>query len=179
MDLACVLKNNHDKPIPRKAGNMPGNITSLAVHHEQYMRRCIELARIARDHHNTPVGSLIVLDGAIVGEGIETLPVGNDLTGHAEILACQAAVDHTGSKLLVGATLYSTAEPCFMCSYAIRSASLALVVYGVDTPEIGGVSSTHPILTDTRLSTWGPPPSVLTGILEDECRALRLEMKNE
>ena len=122
---------------------------------------------------NTPVGSVVVLDGRIVGEGIESLPTGDDITGHAEILACQAAVDKTGSKLLTGATLYSTAEPCFMCSYAIRSATISLVVYGSDTPDIGGVTSAHPILIDDRLSPWRPAPLILNGVLLDECMALR------
>lgn len=146
---------------------------NLTNQHEQHIRRCIELAEVARGRKNTPVGSVIVLDGKIVGEGIESLPAGNDITGHAEIVACQAAVDKTGSKLLLGATLYSTAEPCFMCSYAIRSASIALVVYGVDTPGIGGVTSVHNILTDESLSNWMPAPRVVTGVLIDECCALR------
>lgn len=112
---------------------MAHNDSSHLHLHEQYMRRCIELAEIARQRQNTPVGSVVELDGAIVGEGIEALPNGNDITGHAEVLACQAAVNNTGNKLLMGATLYSSAEPCFMCSYAIRTAAISLVVYGSDT----------------------------------------------
>lgn len=141
--------------------------------HERFMRRCIELAGIARSRSNTAVGSVVVLDGNVVGEGIEELPTGNNLAGHAEFLACQAAVDSTGSNRLTGAVLYSTAEPCFLCSYTIRQSGIALVVYGTDTPNIGGVTSTPPILTDPGLSHWQPAPCVLAGILEEECRAVR------
>ena len=141
--------------------------------HEQFMRRCIELAHIARQNSNTPVGSVLVLDGTIIGEGIETLPSSNDLTGHAEVLACQDAVNKTGSKRLDGTTLYTTAEPCFMCSYIIRQSGIALLVYGMETPLIGGVTSSMPILTDVGLSSWGKPPTVIDGFLLDECRALR------
>lgn len=146
--------------------------------HEQYMRRCIELAEIAHKHQNTPVGSIVVFDRQIVGEGIEALPKGNDITGHAEVLACQAAIDKLGNKSLAGATLYSTAEPCFMCSYVIRSAAISLVVYGSKTPEIGGATSIHPILTDERLSGWRPAPSILAGVLENECLSLIRNRKN-
>ena len=152
---------------------MPHTASSHLHLHEQYMRRCIELAELARQRQNTPVGSVIVLDGEIVGEGTEALPNGSDITGHAEVLACQAAVHKTGNKLLTGATLYSTAEPCFMCSFAIRSAAISLVVYGADTPEIGGVTSVHNILTDPGLSNWKPAPRVVPGVLLNECRALR------
>ena len=72
---------------------------------ERFMRRCIELARNAEQQRNTPVGSVVVLDGEIVGEGMEQLPTSLVLTGHAEALACQHAVEKSGSRFLRGATL--------------------------------------------------------------------------
>lgn len=140
--------------------------------HEQYMRRCVELAMIAQSRNNTPVGSVVVMDGEIVGEGCEELPSGVNITGHAEVLACQSAVNQTGSRRLVGATLYTTAEPCFMCSYVIRQCGISLVVYGVETPAVGGITSSCPILTDEALSTWSPAPGVLGGVLRRECGML-------
>ena len=144
-----------------------------AANHERYMRRCIELARIAQGRNNTPVGSVVVINGEIVGEGIEELPTGTNITGHAEVFAYQDAINKTASTSLSEAALYTTAEPCFMCSYIIRECRIGLVVYGIDTPEIGGVTSIHPILTDTALSAWRPAPRILGGILESECRSLR------
>ncbi len=152
---------------------MRKNEPSHHVDHERFMRRCLELARIAQSQNNTPVGSVVVLDGDIVGEGIEDLPAGNSVVGHAEVLACQKAVDHTGSKLLAGATLYTTAEPCFMCSYIIRQCEISLVVYGLDTPSVGGATSSHPILTDTSVSNWKSAPRILGGVLSRECQQLR------
>ena len=109
----------------------------------------------------------------IVGEGCEELPAGLSVTGHAEVIACQSAVDKTGNRRLDGATLYTTAEPCFMCSYVIRQCRLSLIVYGTETPGVGGVTSELPILTDSGLSNWAPPPRVLGGVLQKECRNLR------
>ena len=126
--------------------------------HERYMRRCIELAKVAQSRGNTPVGSIVTVDGQVVGEGIEDLPAGTSITGHAEVMACQDAVVRTGNQLLPEATLYTTAEPCFMCSYVVRQCQIALVVYGVETPDIGGVTSPHRILTDSALSAWSPAP---------------------
>ncbi len=152
---------------------MNANDTAALAEHERFMRRCIELAKIAQKRNNTPVGSVVVVDGEVVGEGVEDLPAGILVTGHAEILACQAAVDKTGSPRLDGASLYTTAEPCFMCSYVIRQSGISLVVYGLDTPHVGGVTSSHPILTDTSIPDWKPAPSVLAGILRDECQQLK------
>jgi tRNA(adenine34) deaminase len=140
--------------------------------HERFMRRCLELASVARQQGNTPVGSVVVLDGEIIGEGIEALPVGTSITGHAETLACQAALDATGRRDLAGAVFYTTAEPCFMCAYAIRQLRIDLVVYGIETPAIGAVTSIHPILTDPALDGWRPAPAVIGGVLREECERL-------
>jgi tRNA(adenine34) deaminase len=128
------------------------------------MQRCLELAAVAGREGNTPVGSVVVLDGRIVGEAGETLPKGASVTGHAEVLACQAALDCLGCKDLAGAVLYTSAEPCFMCSYVIRQLRIARVVYGVDTPMIGGVTSAHPILTVPALDRWRPAPVVVKDV---------------
>ncbi|MDA7977451.1 MAG: nucleoside deaminase [Pirellulales bacterium] len=141
--------------------------------HERYMQRCIELARTALQRGNVPVGSIVVLEGSIVGEGFETLPASNDILGHAEVIACGDAVARTGSKSLVGASLYSTAEPCFMCSYLIREYEIGQVVYAIDSPGIGGATSNHPILTDVSIANWGPAPNIVAGILREECQLLR------
>jgi tRNA(adenine34) deaminase len=151
---------------------MKENDMTANSEHEPFMRRCIELAQLAQQKNNTPVGSLIVIDGEIVGEGVEGLPAGSDVTAHAEVIACQQAVDNLGSKQLDGAILYSTAEPCFMCSYVIRQCGISLVVFGKDTPDIGGVTSNLPILTYAQFENWLPPPKVLSGILQSECEQL-------
>ena len=141
--------------------------------HERFMNRCLELARLALRQGNTPVGSLIVINGEIVGEGVEGLPTGSDLTAHAEVIACQQAVDNVGSKQLDGAILYSTAEPCFMCSYVIRQCGISTVVYGAESPTVGGITSSHPILTDANLAGWKSPPRVIGGVLRTECEQLK------
>jgi tRNA(adenine34) deaminase len=141
--------------------------------HEAFMRRCLGLAMTARSEGNTPLGSVVVLDGRVIGEASEALPAGRSVTGHAEVLACQAALERAGRGDLAGAALYTTAEPCFMCSYVIRQLRVALVVYGVETPLMGGVTSGHPILTDPALDRWRPAPAVVGGVLRDDCERLR------
>jgi tRNA(adenine34) deaminase len=143
------------------------------MNHEHFMRRCLDLAAVAREQGNTPVGSVVELDGCIIGEGIETLPVGTSITGHAETLACQAALDASGRRELAGAVLDTTAEPCFMCGYAIRQLRVGLVVYGKETPIIGAVTSIHPILTAPALDGWRPTPTVIGGVLFEECDRLK------
>lgn len=137
-----------------------------------FMRQAIRLARIARERGDTPVGSVVVCGGRIVGEGIEAVRREKDLAAHAEAIAVREACHALGSLDLTGCTLYTTAEPCFMCSYVIRSARVSRVVTGRAVQHIGGISSKHPILLDPGIPNWSRPPLVTTGVLEEECNRL-------
>jgi tRNA(adenine34) deaminase len=140
--------------------------------YEYFMRTCIELARRAGTSHDTLVGSLVVCNGRIIGEGVEGVRAKADITAHAEIEAVKASCVALKSLLLEGCVLYTTAEPCFMCSYAIRQARISQVVIGRRSPDMGGVSSKFPILTDPAIENWWAPPEVVTGILQKECEEL-------
>ncbi len=138
---------------------------------ESMMLRCLELAAKAQRAGNTPVGSLIALDGAVVSEAWELTPAGDDRFAHAELIVVREAL-----KLrlnLEQACLYTTNEPCFMCSYAIRDADIGRLVIAVLTPGVGGLSSAYPILTARDIEPWGAPPEVTLGLLADGYRRLR------
>jgi len=126
-----------------------------------WMRRCEELARRAETAGNTPVGAVVVLDGASLGEAAEEVPRGPRAFAHAELLAIEAAIGATGKRQLDGATLYSTAEPCILCGFAVREARIARVVIGRPAGAIGSVRSRFPVLTADDVAGWGAPPAVL------------------
>lgn len=140
--------------------------------HEFFMHRCIELAKLARERGDGPVGSLLLKNKVVVGEGIEGGRTYNDITCHAEIEAIRAAVKHLNTRDLSGCTLYTTHEPCIMCSYVIRHHKVNVVVTAVDTGDIGGYSSALPLLLDATISKWGPPPLLIKGVLREECSKL-------
>lgn len=133
---------------------------------------CISLAKIALQRGESPVGSVIVRDGNIIGEGIEGGKAHGDITFHAEIEAIRHATKQMGKQDLSDCSLYTTHEPCIMCSYVIRHTKIPLVVIGVTTGEIGGFSSKLPLLLDTTIQRWTKPPTVIHGILEKECAGL-------
>lgn len=142
--------------------------------HEAYMKRAIELAKIALSKGDTPVGSLTVRNGEILAEGIEAVKMRIDISAHAEMIAIRRTCRALGTLDLSGCAIYTTAEPCFMCSYAIRQTRISQVVIGRSSPHIGGLSSLHPILSDSRISCWGEPPRVVRGVLQTECETLHL-----
>lgn len=125
------------------------------------MRRCEALAQQAAAAGNTPVGAVVVMGGSALGEAAEESPRGPRAFAHAELLAIEAAVRVAGHRRLEGATLYSTAEPCLLCGFAVRETHIARVVIGRPSGAIGSVRSRFPILSADWVERWGPPPEVV------------------
>ncbi len=140
--------------------------------YEAYMRKCLALAQIAKARGDSPVGSILVQNRKVVGEGIEGGKTHQDITFHAEIEAIRNARTALGKTDLSDCILVTTHEPCIMCSYVIRHHKIQLVIVGLSTGEIGGYSSALPLLTDKSISKWAEPPKIVEGILEEECRTL-------
>lgn len=139
---------------------------------DHFMRRCIELGRIAKQNGESPVGSIIVCEGQILGEGIESVKTRMDVTAHAEVEAIRAASGKLKSLDLRGCSLYTTAEPCWMCSYVIRRTRISHVVIGIPVPHVGGATSRYPILTDPKIECWPELPAVSWSSLREECESL-------
>ena len=116
------------------------------------MRRALDLARIAAEWGEVPVGAVIVKDGRIVAEGHNRPRESHDPTAHAEIVAIRAAAAKLGNERLDGCDLYVTLEPCAMCAGALVNARIARLVYGATDPKAGAVTSLFQIGSDTRLN---------------------------
>jgi tRNA(adenine34) deaminase len=146
--------------------------------HEYWMRICIELGKQAMQEGNAPVGSILIKDKQIIGEGKEAGKSKQDITCHAEIEAIRDAVRKGNTHFLPEALLYTTHEPCIMCSYVIRHHKIPVIIMGTSVPLIGGCSSEYPILLADTISIWAAPPHIITGVLKEECELLTADYKN-
>ena len=108
---------------------------------ELFLQQALQLAREAARAGEVPAGSVVVLDGAIIGRGRNSPIALSDPTAHAEILALRQAAAAAGNYRLEGATLYSTLEPCVMCAGAIVAARVSRLVFGARDLRFGGVRS--------------------------------------
>jgi len=139
---------------------------------EKFMRRCLELAQEARAMGEAAVGGVVVDGETIVGEGMESTRTLLEHSAHAEVLAIQAASQTLQSLKLNGTTLYTTVEPCVLCSWVIRKAGIGRVVYGMPAGQAGGFTSQYAVLKDAELNDWVSPPEIVSGVLHDECERL-------
>jgi tRNA(adenine34) deaminase len=144
----------------------------MKKNHEQYMRICIHLASLAMENGNPPVGAILVHNDEIIGEGIESGKTTGDITNHAEILAVRDVISKGKRVLLSQSTIYTTHEPCLMCSYLIRHSEIPKIIYGISVDFIGGYTSRFNILNTDENPNWGIKPAVITGICEAECQLL-------
>ena len=133
------------------------------------MAAALEEAGRARDAGEVPIGAVVVIDGAMVGRGFNQPISSGDPTAHAEIVAIRAAARAVGNYRLTGATLCVTIEPCLMCVGALVHARIGTLVYGAAETRTGAIVST---VHARDLPGHNHRFEVVSGVREDECRAL-------
>lgn len=136
----------------------------------EFMREALELARLAADMGEIPVGALVVdsNSGEVIARAHNLRENKKLATAHAEILAIEAACRKRGGWRLNGCTLYVTLEPCPMCAGAILNARLDRVVYGAADDAAGAVGSVIHMFD----LPFGHRPRVTNGVSKEECADL-------
>ncbi len=88
------------------------------------------MKRLAESWGDQPYGAVLVLEGALVGEGPSRVVQRQDPDAHAEREAIRDAQRRLGRASLAGATLYSTSRPCASCEAAALRAGVRRWVWG-------------------------------------------------
>jgi tRNA(Arg) A34 adenosine deaminase TadA len=112
--------------------------------HEQYIERSCELAKEAAERGDGPYGSLLVVDGEIIMEERNRENTDNDIAQHPELTLARRAHDELDPDVRANAVMYTSTEPCPMCSTGVAYAGLDAVVYstsGKRASEMRGVET--------------------------------------
>ncbi|MBO5868706.1 MAG: tRNA adenosine(34) deaminase TadA [Oscillospiraceae bacterium] len=135
---------------------------------EQFMALALELAKEAAAEGEVPVGCVVVRNGEVVGRGRNRRETAKTALGHAEIEAIADACKNLGGWRLWECDLYVTLEPCPMCAGAIINARIPRVIYGAKDEKCGACGS----VCDLFSMDFNHHPQVVTGVLEEESKAL-------
>ena len=101
-----------------------------------FLRRAIALAtENVKSGAGGPFGAVVVRDGKIAGEGVNSVTASADPTAHAEVNAIRGAAKTLGTFTLAGCELYTSCEPCPMCLAAAYWARLDAVYYGASAAD--------------------------------------------
>ncbi|MBI1196111.1 MAG: tRNA adenosine(34) deaminase TadA [Gammaproteobacteria bacterium] len=134
-----------------------------------FMQRAMDLARLAEETGEVPVGALIVKDGHIVAEGHNHPISAHDPSAHAEIVTLRSAAEHFRNYRLTDTTLYVTLEPCVMCAGAIIHARVKRVVYAATDPKAGAAGSVFDIFASPHVNHR---VEIEGGLLAEESQAM-------
>jgi tRNA(Arg) A34 adenosine deaminase TadA len=112
---------------------------------EALLRRAFEVARSARDGGDHPFGALLAdRDGNVLREQRNGYTSeGNDRTAHAEKLLATWAARNLSLEQAQQCTLYTSAEPCAMCSGAIYWSGIGRVVFGQTERDLKAQTGAH------------------------------------
>lgn len=110
---------------------------AISEQFEEYLKRAIELAELAKGLGDGPFGAVILDErGNPLSEASNSTTTDNSVINHAEINAIQLAEYRRGIGRLKGCTLVSSAEPCPMCASAIIWAGIDRVVFGASIESL-------------------------------------------
>jgi tRNA(Arg) A34 adenosine deaminase TadA len=130
---------------------------------DQLIEQVIDLAIRNADEAQLPFGALVVRDGAVIAEGVNTALRDHDPIAHAEVAAVRNACHTLGVLHLTGMLVVSSCEPCAICHTVCAAAGVTRILYAAPkeyVPDLG-----YP----------APDPGVLPGRMQAALRALAPE----
>ncbi len=123
-----------------------------------YMNIALKEAYKAYKLNEVPIGCIIVKNNKIIAKAYNQKTLKNIATYHAEILAINKACKKLNTWYLDNCTMYTTVEPCLMCTGAIIQSRISKVVYGATNEAFGYLSK----INHTKIK-------VKKDILKEEC----------
>jgi len=103
----------------------------------RWYEAALAMQRLAVSNGDQPYGAVLVLYGAIVGNGPSRVVALGDSTAHAEREALRDARARLGRASLAGSVLYSTSRPCAACEKAAAEAEVARMIHGPELRDAG------------------------------------------
>ncbi|ABR90256.1 cytosine/adenosine deaminase [Janthinobacterium sp. Marseille] len=120
--------------------------SKLSTRDLELLRQSIALSEESKQRGRHPFAALVADEhgNVIVTAGNNSMPPEGDPTQHAELLAAARAAQKLSPEQLAKSTLYTSAEPCCMCSGAIYWTGIGRVVYALSEHNLLGLTGDHP-----------------------------------
>ena len=134
----------------------------------EFMLAAYEMAKLAYDDGEVPVGAVIVRNNEVIAKGRNRREKAKNALLHAEIEAIDNACKALGGWRLWNCELYVTLEPCPMCAGAIINAHIPKVYFGAYDFKNGSCGT----ITNLFEMPYNFKPECVGGIMADECSAL-------
>ena len=144
---------------------------------EHWMSEALAVATSrGSDPASTPIGCVIVRDKKIIGFAHNECQTMHDATAHAEMVAFRraglaVADDNNEGGELRGATLYSTLQPCGMCTMASIWSKVGRIVFGAGRNDVHRMyfETRHIDTLDFIAKAYGDDLTFTNGVLREDC----------
>lgn len=133
-----------------------------------FMQKALVEAKKSLEKDEVPIGSILVYQNKIISKGHNQVELLKDATAHAEMLCLSSAYSFFNGWRLQDTVLYTTLEPCIMCSGAIILSRIKRLVIGASDARVGGAGSYVDVFSDHPIHKV----EIKRGILEKECGEL-------
>lgn len=110
---------------------------------EKYMMLAINEAKKAYKKNDVPIGCVIVKDGKIISKAHNKKEIKKNAIMHAEIIAIAKACKKLKTWHLDDCILYTTVEPCMMCTGAIIQSRIKKIYYSISNKSFGELENYH------------------------------------
>ena len=110
---------------------------------EKYMMLAINEAKKAYKKNDVPIGCVIVKDGRIISKAHNKKEIKKNAIMHAEIIAIAKACKKLKTWHLDDCVLYTTVEPCMMCTGAIIQSRIKKIYYSISNKSFGELENYH------------------------------------
>jgi guanine deaminase len=132
---------------------------------EYFMKLALEEARIG----DAPYGAVIVKDNQVIIKAHNTVKTDNDPTAHAELNAIRHLTTKIKNPSLEGYTLYTTCEPCPMCTTVCLWAGISEIIFGASIQDLieAGVSQIN-LPSEEIIAKGFKEIKVTKGLLKEE-----------
>ncbi|MDZ7720343.1 MAG: nucleoside deaminase [Balneolaceae bacterium] len=132
------------------------------------MQAAIDVA----EKNSTPFGAALAMGEELFATAANQTKQKNDPTAHAEIEVIRNLSDQLRKKDLSGFILYTTCEPCPMCTSAIIWSGIQTVVYGCDIPTISSYMKQIEIRAEEMIQKSSANIELHSGFMASECEDL-------
>lgn len=145
----------------------------VRVRFEDMMRIAIEEAALSRQEGNKGYGAVAALGTRVLARAHDTAASAKDPSLHAEVNAIREAARLLGEANLSGVVLFSTCEPCPMCSSLAVWANVSAIVFGASIEQTAARGKDRILVPAREIVARSPVTvEVIGGVLERECLRL-------
>ncbi len=145
----------------------------VRVNFEENVRIALNEAKASLAEGNKGYGAVVALGDRVVARAHDTSVTERDPSMHAEVNAIRQAVRVLEDSNLSGAILYTTCEPCPMCSSLAVWTNLTTLVYGVSIEETAQLGRSRIRIGSKEIIAQSAVTiEVIGDVLREECRLL-------